>query len=101
MTPDEALDRLYRAGWSVGETCAGRTWLVCGANGENLIRATGRLPSLNGCSRPGIREFRGKRDLLAVFVAELGLGALPKRGSFPGIGCSKHSNQERTPHDPV
>src|SRR5260370_4284954 len=54
-----------------------------------------------GCSRSGIREFRGKRDLLATRVAELGLGALPKGGSFPGIGCSQHSNQERTPHDPV
>jgi hypothetical protein len=42
MTPDEALDRLHRAGWSIGETCAGRTWLVCGTNGENIIDARGR-----------------------------------------------------------
>jgi hypothetical protein len=42
MTPDEALDRLHRAGWSVGETAAGSTWLVCGANGENQIHAKGR-----------------------------------------------------------
>jgi len=34
MDPTEALDRLHRAGWSVGETCAGRTWLVCSTNGD-------------------------------------------------------------------
>jgi hypothetical protein len=34
MTPDEALDRLHRAGWSIGETCAGRTWIVSGSNGD-------------------------------------------------------------------
>jgi hypothetical protein len=28
MPPDEALDRLHRAGWSVGETGTGRTWIV-------------------------------------------------------------------------
>jgi hypothetical protein len=42
MTPDEALDRLHRAGWSVGEAAAGSTWLVCGSNGENLLDARGR-----------------------------------------------------------
>jgi hypothetical protein len=42
MTPDEALDRLHGAGWSVGETVAGRTWLVCGSNGGNLLDARGR-----------------------------------------------------------
>jgi hypothetical protein len=42
MTPDEALDRLHRAGWSVGDTRAGRTWCVSGTNGENVIFATGR-----------------------------------------------------------
>jgi hypothetical protein len=38
---DAALDRLRRAGWTVGEVCCGSTWLVCGHNGENLIRAEG------------------------------------------------------------
>ena len=42
MTPDEALDRLHRAGWSIGETGAGRTWIVSGSNGENEIRAEAR-----------------------------------------------------------
>jgi hypothetical protein len=28
MTPDEALDRLHRAGWSIGDTRGGRTWIV-------------------------------------------------------------------------
>jgi hypothetical protein len=42
MTPDEVLDRLHRAGWSIGEPCAGRNWTVSGANGENLIRAEAR-----------------------------------------------------------
>jgi hypothetical protein len=41
MTPDEALDRLHRAGWSIGETVASGTWIVSGANGENRIHATG------------------------------------------------------------
>jgi hypothetical protein len=45
--PDlEALDRLHRAGWSNGDIAArdgagGLTWLVWGANGENLIRTEG------------------------------------------------------------
>jgi hypothetical protein len=38
MTPDTALDRLHRAGWTVGEVRCGSTWLVSGHNGENLIR---------------------------------------------------------------
>jgi len=42
MTPNEALDRLHRAGWSVGETRAGRTWLVCEGKGRNRIQAEGR-----------------------------------------------------------
>jgi hypothetical protein len=37
---DHWRDRLHRAGWSVGETCAGRTWLITGTNGENVIHAT-------------------------------------------------------------
>ena len=41
-----ALDRLHRAGWSVGDFAAhtldGRpVWVVAGSNGENLIRAEG------------------------------------------------------------
>jgi hypothetical protein len=42
MTTDEALDRMHRAGWSVGDVVAGGTWIVSGANGENLLRAAGR-----------------------------------------------------------
>jgi hypothetical protein len=38
---DAALDRLHRAGWTVGEVCCGSAWIVCGQNGENLIRAEG------------------------------------------------------------
>ena len=43
---DEALDRLHRAGWSIGDVAApdgagGLSWLVWGSNGENLIRAEG------------------------------------------------------------
>jgi hypothetical protein len=42
MAPDEALDRLRRAGWSVGDAVAGGTWIVTGSHGgENLIHATG------------------------------------------------------------
>jgi hypothetical protein len=40
--PDEALDPLHRAGWSVGEVRCGSTWLASEQNGENLIRADGR-----------------------------------------------------------
>jgi hypothetical protein len=46
MTPNEALNRLHRAGWSIGETGAGRIWLVCGTNGENLIKAEGRTQAM-------------------------------------------------------
>jgi len=42
MTPDEALDRLHRAGGSVGDVVAGGAWIISGANGENQIRAVGR-----------------------------------------------------------
>jgi hypothetical protein len=38
MTPDEALDRLHRAGWSIGETGAGRP----------VNPASGRPPSAGG-----------------------------------------------------
>lgn len=40
-TVDESWDALKRAGWSVGETATARTWLVIGANGENVIHAEG------------------------------------------------------------
>ena len=42
---DESLDRLRRAGWSVGDTAFGPehalVWYVSGSNGENLIDAHG------------------------------------------------------------
>jgi hypothetical protein len=38
---DESLERLRKAGWSVGETAFGRLWVVDGLNGENAIRAEG------------------------------------------------------------
>jgi hypothetical protein len=42
MPPDEALDCLHRAGWSVGDAVAGGTGIVTGSHGgENLIHATG------------------------------------------------------------
>jgi hypothetical protein len=41
-TVDECLDRLRRAGWSVGETGSANRWHVSGANGENVIFAEGR-----------------------------------------------------------
>jgi hypothetical protein len=31
---DESLDRLHRAGWSVGEIATTTTWLVSGTNGD-------------------------------------------------------------------
>jgi hypothetical protein len=42
----DALRQLHRAGWSVGDVTAGDgagglLWIVCGVNGENLIRAAG------------------------------------------------------------
>ena len=42
LFPDESRIYLHAAGWSIGETAAGGTWLVCGRNGENLVKATGR-----------------------------------------------------------
>jgi hypothetical protein len=41
-TADECLDRLRRAGWSVGEIGSAMRWVVSGNNGENQIRAEGR-----------------------------------------------------------
>ena len=45
-TVDESLDRLRRAGWSVGDAAFGPefalVWLVTGANGENAVRAEGQ-----------------------------------------------------------
>jgi hypothetical protein len=43
---DAILERLHRAGWSIGDVAfqyeGGRVvWLVSGLNGENLIRAEG------------------------------------------------------------
>ena len=40
-TVDESLDRLHRAGWSVGHARFGETWSVYGAIGENVIDAAG------------------------------------------------------------
>ena len=43
---DESLDRLRRAGWSVGDSAFGPecalVWLVTGNNGENVVKAEGR-----------------------------------------------------------
>ena len=38
----ESLDRLRRAGWSIGEAATAAGWLVTGSNGENVIHAEGR-----------------------------------------------------------
>jgi hypothetical protein len=44
-TVDESLDRLRRAGWSVGDAAFGPehalVWCVSGSNGENRIEACG------------------------------------------------------------
>jgi hypothetical protein len=41
-TVDESLDRLHRAGWSVGDAGFGPdhalTWLATGTNGENAVK---------------------------------------------------------------
>ena len=39
---DSIFGRLKLAGWNVGETGWPGCWLVYGANGENLLKATGR-----------------------------------------------------------
>jgi hypothetical protein len=38
---DESLDRLHRAGWSVGDYGTATRWVVTGTNGENAIHAEG------------------------------------------------------------
>ncbi len=43
---DEALARIHRAGWSIGDAAfvvegGGLAWVVSGHDGENLIRAEG------------------------------------------------------------
>jgi hypothetical protein len=37
---DESLDRLRRAGWSLGHTATAGLWQVDGTNGENVLIAT-------------------------------------------------------------
>jgi hypothetical protein len=60
---DESRDRLHRAGWCIGDACFGRTWLVSGANGENVIRA-------EGSRQPWRTELRRlRRDLAEVSPA--------------------------------
>jgi hypothetical protein len=40
---DLAYIQLHRAGWSIGDiSTTGGTWLVIGANGENVIHAEGK-----------------------------------------------------------
>jgi hypothetical protein len=44
----EYLDRLHRAGWSLGDTAfhavgGGLVWVVSGRNGENQLRAEGAI----------------------------------------------------------
>ena len=36
---DESMDRLRRAGWSMGDAALGSLWHVTGTNGENAIDA--------------------------------------------------------------
>jgi hypothetical protein len=50
-----------------------------------------------GCSRPGIIDSRGKRDLLTVIEAELGVGALPKRASFCDLAIRPSERPPGTP----
>jgi hypothetical protein len=38
---DESLDRLHRAGWSVGHAAFDEVWQVDGTNGENVLLAHG------------------------------------------------------------
>jgi hypothetical protein len=43
MDPTVALDRLHRAGWSVGDAAPGGVWIVTAKNGDtgqpyNLLR---------------------------------------------------------------
>jgi hypothetical protein len=40
-SPDECLARLHAAGWSIGDVRPGNSFLVTGANGENLLHAVG------------------------------------------------------------
>ena len=37
---DNALERLHRAGWSLGEIRQGDRWVIDGVNGENRIQAS-------------------------------------------------------------
>jgi hypothetical protein len=38
---DDSFAHLKAAGWSVGEVGTATGWLVCGWNGENVLRASG------------------------------------------------------------
>jgi hypothetical protein len=38
---EDSLDRMHRAGWSVGDYGTATLWIVSGRNGENLLYAEG------------------------------------------------------------
>jgi hypothetical protein len=40
-TVDESLDRLHRAGWSIGDYGTATRWVVGDPNGENQLNAEG------------------------------------------------------------
>jgi hypothetical protein len=72
-TVDISLDRLHRAGWSVGEIATAARWLVTGTNGENAldtrrVKQAQAWPSaaLHTAAWPGIvgRLFDGGKSLL-------------------------------------
>jgi hypothetical protein len=57
---DQSLDRLHRAGWSVGEIATAAGWVVTGTNGENALDARGRTQAeawSNTCELAAARCF--------------------------------------------
>ena len=88
MNPTEALDRLHRDGWSIGETGTGRSWLVCGgalsqgtdpqAAAEAIIRVLGsiwvyldeREAEVRTLTEPAIRETLAELGIRLVNYAD-------------------------------
>jgi hypothetical protein len=71
---------------------------VVGQNAKTQLNTDGFL---DGCSRPGIRSFRGKRGVFSARRPNLLFSALPKQGTFPGLRGANLLNQERCPHEQV
>jgi hypothetical protein len=74
---DESLDRLRRAGWSVGDYRTATPWVVSGSNGENLLYA-------EGCSRAEAWHLACEQAAAAGMLAPARPGRCRRGRGSPG-----------------